>query len=489
MVTLAGLTFAASWFYLTRELFLITLKLVPAARTGEPTAILLIGLSLPLALFLAQGLFYVPGRRSGPPVFIHPADPILPLFFLPLPQRIALETGPAMEVTCTEGDREKLLISAQNRYRLSLSARLALLLQSRTPLDRLLSRPAERGWPLMAPLARLLYLFFSPSRQFLRCWGYLFFRLWRAWEDPGPLDQLTAYKQALAYDLVDRAGEGATLEELRQVWNDLAHIYDHPDYGYELGDVSRSLPSLEVDADENRDRPWLAPHYRGVYLDLEVTLAAGSIDELYDDGPEEAPDNFYPPELGLEVELTARLRAERHRLNQALSQSRAGDLIWLDGRLCSAWELENSIWDLDEQLWQEKKRVAAHHRRCRSSHLAAATRRGEGWPELLRAALARLFLAERVRPDWRDAALTTLLAAEEAVDREAAARQEIPWPEFEAVPARDSLSPAPPGASAPDLFNSGATQYGFWTQPSGPAHLGFAALARGTGWPEPPDHL
>lgn len=444
MVGLAGLAFAASWFYLTRELFLIALKLGPAARAGEPTAILLIGLALPLALFLAQGLFYVPGRRSRPPVFIHPADPILPLCFLPLPQRVVLTTGPALELACTERDREKLLVSAQSRYRLSLSARLALLLQSRTPLDRLMNLPVERAWPLIAPLARLFYLFFSPSRQFLRCWGYLFFRLWRAWDDPGPLDQLTAYKQALAYDLVDRAGEGAAPEDLQRVWNDLAHIYDHPGYGYELGEAAPSIPGPVMDSNENRDRPWLAPRYRGVYLDLEVTRAAGSLDELYDNGPEEAPGHFYPPELGLEVELTARLRAERHRLALALSQGRAGGLIWLDGRLRSAWELENSIWDLDERLWQEKKRVAAHHRRCRSSHLAAAKRRGEGWLELLRAALARLFIAERARPDWRDEALAILLAAEEAVNQETNAKLEIPWPEFETVPAWGGLPPAPP---------------------------------------------
>lgn len=458
----SALAFAVCWFYLTRELFLTVLRLRPLAAAGEPTAVLLIGLALPWALYLAQGLFYVPRRRSGTPPFIQPAEPA-PLLFLPLPRRTALVDGPALELICTAGDRERLLALAEARFRLPLSARLALILQARSPLDRLLSLPVERSWPLISPLARLISLLLGPARQFLRCWAYLFFRLWRAGDDPGPLDQLSLYKQALACDLLDRAGEGASPDELRRLWRGLARIYDNPKYGYELGQSPPERPGPEPAAEEDPGRPWLAPRYRGVYLDLPATRAAGSLDELYDDGPEEGPDNFYPPELGREVELTARLAAERRRLARALAAGRAEGLIWLDGRLQAAWELEHSIWELDERLWQEKKRVAAHHRRCRSSHLAAAQRRGEGWPEALRAGLARLFLAERFEPERRDQALAALLKAEEEVYRPAAGRPRPPQDAPPDLPPDLGLGlppPAPPEPpprvySASEQFNVG----------------------------------
>lgn len=457
---LAGLAFAAAWFYLTRGLFVIALRLKPLAAAGEPAAILLMGLALPWAIFLAQGLFYVTRRRSGPPIFIHPVDPPLPFYFLPLPWRTAVESGPVLSLICSAGDREKLLALAEMRCRWSLNARLALLLQGRSPLDRLLSLPVERSWPLISLLARLVSLLLGPARQFLRCWGYLFFRLWQAGEDPGPLDQLTLYKQALAYDLVDRAGVGAS-DELRRVFCDLARIYDHPDYAYELGearpgDPDPVGPSPESHVAEKPDPPWLAPRYRGIYLDLQVTRAAASLDELYDGGPEEDPDHFYPPELGREVELTARLTAERRRLARALADGGSEGLVRLDGRLRPTWELENAIWELDDRLWREKNRLAAHHRRCRGSHLAAARRRGQGWPETLRACLARLFLAERAYPEWRDEALAALLETEEKVVLASAVRPSLPWPE--SAPDLGLAIPPPAPPETPPRVYSTAVQ-------------------------------
>ncbi len=383
-----GAAFIASWAALAGGLFLTCERLRPACSSGDPAAWAVVAVLLPLAVFLVQGLWYVPRRPVGSPVFLRETGPAGPLVFLPLPFRSGAEAGPAFEAVTEPAEREALLAEARRRAGWPLSARLALLLEARSPLDLLFSGPAAGSQTWLARPARLIDQFFGPARQFLRLWGYYFFLAWRSGDDPGPVGEMTAEKRGRAGDLVRRAETLAAGADLERVRGALVRTYGR-------GETSPAEPDGQAGGLLNE--PWLAPRYRGVYLDFPVTSAARTVDELYDGRGEEDPSLFYPPELGLEVELAARLMADRRRLAEISAARGTGGLVRLEGRLLAPWELAGAMFDLDDRIWRLGQRVAAHHRRCRSSHLAAARRCGKGWPEALRGLAGLVFFAEHCR--------------------------------------------------------------------------------------------
>ena len=369
----------------------------PAMSGGDPAGLAVGLVMLPWLLYLAQSLFYLPRRASGRPTLIGECLFNAPLVFLPFPSGANIETGPALAALTTAEERAESLAMAEARLRsFNVLARLTRLLEARSPLDIILTRLSGRS-PLVAWPARLIYLVMGPARQFTRLWGFIFFRAWRAWDDPGPEDEATAWKRDLAFDLASRLPEarsGEPVEEavgLQRLLAALRRVYNNPAYGGRVeapaDEVSKSL----------YDKPYLDPGYYGLYLDIPVTLAADTPAALYDGGPEEDPAIFYPPELGPEVERAALLKARLDRWLNVLAQWPEDGLIRIDGRLRPAWRLRAEALDIQAELDHLHKRLAAHHRRCRSSHLAAAVKQGRGWPEALRGLAGLIFFAEHER--------------------------------------------------------------------------------------------
>ncbi len=406
----AGLAalFLASWSGLTVLLVLTLNHLRPAWALGDPASLTAGLLLAPMALYLVQGVWYVPRRPAGRATFIRPRLFRSPLAGLLWPSARDLETGPSLAVVSPPEEREILLTEAAARLAgFTLIPRLSRLLDSRSPLDLLLYDRAAKAPAVLAWPARLIYLIMGPARQFLRLWGYVFFRAWAAWDDPGPVDDLTDYRRRVAFDLECRAatlfpaGEGrpggATEADLARILAALRRGYNQDDDGRAFAPVTDSRPDGPPAADQGGSlyaEPYLAPRYYGVYLDLPVTLAARTVDDLYDQGGEDPPAIFHPPELGREVVQAALLAAERRRLKALLDSRRVEGLMWLDGRPVPTWRVESAIFDLEDQIAYWRKRVAAHHRRCRSSHLAAARRRGHGWAEALRGLAGLVHFAE-----------------------------------------------------------------------------------------------
>ncbi len=400
--------FLAAWLGLAAVLWGTLARLWPSLVQGDPTSGIAGALLFLLGLHLVQGVWYCPRRPSAPPVFIRERFFSAPVVLLFLPAGRGVETGPALAAAATAEEREALLAAAEARLAgWTLIPRLTLLLDNRSPLDLGLralagALPRPLTWPV-----RLFSLILSPSRQFLRLWGFIFFRAWQAWGDPGPVDELTDHKRRVAFDLFRRAtelagsgGDPPTAVELARILAALRRVYHDPEYGQGPGQIAAGAwpaPETVVGGEGLYTAPHLNPRYGGVYLDLPAALGGRTVEELFGQSRGESPDLFYSPELGREVQEAALAATERDRLKFLLAERRDEGILWLDGRPVPTWRVESAIFDLEDRLEQARKRVAAHHRRCRGSHLAVARRAGQGWPEALLGLAGLVHFAEHGR--------------------------------------------------------------------------------------------
>ncbi|UQZ88186.1 hypothetical protein C4J81_02750 [Deltaproteobacteria bacterium Smac51] len=415
------LAFIASWLALIALMLRTIEKIWPAMTVADPASLAAGALLIPMTIFLIQGIIHVP-RGQHRPIFLR-ARVLTRFSILLLPALKRMEPGPALDLITSSADRDTIVAEAEARLKSSLGIipRLALLLDNRSPLEIILNYlMTSRILPLTV-LGWIFFLIVGPARQFMRVWGYVFTRLWR---DPGPEDELTTYKRKVAYDLAGRATRfginDLNFEEARtllaRIWRELKRVHNNPFYGQ---DVGQPLPDMPEPEDSGLDpvaafyhAPWLAPRYCGVYLDLSVTLAARTVDELYDSWRDEDTSVFYPTELSQEVESASWLLADRTRLQKILSERMEEGIVRLDGRPIPTWTIESWLFDLEGDLNYYKQRIAAHHRRCRTAHLMKARRLGLGWPEYLRGMAGVLHFAEHARR-----ALTTAKADFEEVLR------------------------------------------------------------------------
>lgn len=423
---------ALLWGWLLRLLAETVLRLLPEAAAGNPAALAISLILAPQALYLAQALFYVP-PKAGPWVPGEKRPASSPLLFLPWP----FKGGPGSSFN-RPGNDEQLRRSP------GLAARLALLLDERSPLDSLLFFLTRPGRPLILRLLRPLHWLFDPARLFMRLWGWAAFLVWRRFDEPGPISEEQALERASVLDLFWRGRNlGLSPEDMDRLRRELARIYDDPAGGGGEGALTEDQPIYA--------EPFLAPRYKGAFLDNPATVGLTDFSQMYDDGPEEAAELFYTPELARELKTLAGLKAEARRLKNILSPwaDRKRGLIWLDGRLVTTRRLEVGLSELEYQAARLTARLAAHNRRCRSSHLAAARRRGEAWAEALRGLGLLLFQAESPGGEGRSQALTELLKAEDAVCDPNAEPPEVPAASafFLARPAAEEI---PAAASAPD---------------------------------------
>ena len=391
-------TFAAAWSASVRGLVLTIFRLWPAWTAGDPASMAVICLFGPLALYLAQGLFYLPRREMEPPGFIWARMSLSPLVFLPLPTGVRVETGPALAAVASSEEREILLAEVRARMSYPLTLRLSLLLESRSPVDVLLDRLITRSFHPLSQLAWLAALALGPARLFMRLWGYFFFLLERARGGPGPVSGVLDDKRGQAFDLLRRERNlfegGPDLVRLVSIRLALARVFNNEHYGLESESVSPSPTKALTESESIYNAPFLAPRYYGAYLDFPATFGAHTPDDLYDEGPRGSAGAFYPPQLGEEMERAALLAGQLDRLTRMIQGRLEDGLVISDGRVRTTWEVAAEADDLNDSLHKLGRRLAAHHRRCRTSALAAATDIGRGWPETLRSLAALLHLAE-----------------------------------------------------------------------------------------------
>lgn len=405
----AVIAFLVTWLALL-SLMLRSIEKIWSAMTVGDTASLAAGcLLIPMTVFLIQSVIHLPRGHRNKAVFLRPYS-LTRFSVLIFPAFMRLEAGPVLEIITTAVDREAIVAGLERNMRrgAGMVPRLALLLDNRSPIEIILRRLMNSRAKPVFLIGWLFFLVVGPARQFTRLWGYVFTRLWN---DPGPENELITYKRKVAFDLVGRGkafgaddlprDEAKTL--LARIWKELKRVYNNPFYGQDMGGALADLPDDPASGGPDDPvaaafrAPWLAPRYYGIYLDLSVTLAARTAMELYDGGRDEDVSVFYPPELGGEVESTALLIAVRARLKSTLNERAEEGIVNLGGRPIPTWRINAWLFDIENDLDYHKQRIAAHHRRCRTSHLTRARRLQKGWPEYLEGALGVLHFAEHAR--------------------------------------------------------------------------------------------
>lgn len=393
--------FGAAWAGLGLVFIKTIGNIWPAITVRDPASVLAGLVLIPMAFFLGQGLFYIPKQsRKSKPLFIREKLFALPLAFLPFPSFKSLEIGEALDAVTTEGDRKVLLDEARRRLNgFSLTARMALLLENRSPADIFLRFCAARLPRPFSYLPRLVYIILEPVRRMLRLWGLCSLKMLQA-SSPGLPDELTNYKRRLAYDLGRRAAEmekngfPVSFDVLLAA---LQRVRNNPNYGFQVGEKQASKDSDAIGkAYLLFDASYYDPRYYGLYLDIPLTMPGATFEELYDLGGEEDPYVFYPSELGKEVERVAELKAEQARLKKVLeAHGKKDGVIRLDGRPMPTWEISAALFAIDDELAWLNRRLAGHNRRARTSRLATARRVGLGWPERLEGLLSLIHFAEQ----------------------------------------------------------------------------------------------
>ena len=160
--------------------------------------------------------------------------------------------------------------------------------------------------------------------------------------------------------------------------------------------------------DEHFTREHLRRTYRGVYYGRSPVRAAATVDALYD--PVEAAsaeqlDALYPESISATLEQAASLEKEKALLENlhAGRLSAPGDVIRHRGASLKKSELPRAIDSVQAELDGVQAQLSAHDRLCRSAHLAAATRLGNGWEAYLKGLAATLHFAEHSEANLRDA--------------------------------------------------------------------------------------
>lgn len=162
--------------------------------------------------------------------------------------------------------------------------------------------------------------------------------------------------------------------------------------------------------DEQFNRAYLNRAYRGTYLGRALTRHARQTADLYNP-PLKAElivgelASLYPESLAKDLERLRSLEEEKGAL-QALRDgflTAPGGIIRHRGRELKRKDLQEVIDELEEELKQAREAVCAHDRRCRSVHLAAAARLGQGWDAYLKGLANALHYAEHSEANLRDA--------------------------------------------------------------------------------------
>lgn len=187
-----------------------------------------------------------------------------------------------------------------------------------------------------------------------------------------------------------------------------------------LAPAEESMAALD---EEFRALP-LDPGYRGTYLGRSVTRRGAKPADLLEpvDGDlAQAIADLYPETLSGDLESRRELDKERmllEALQRGLMDAEAGQLRHR-GKAVRKSELPRILASVKGELEEVETRLAAHDRRCRSIHRAAAAGLGSGWAPYLDGLLALLHYADHSHANLLDAhgAYGSVLEAEMATGK------------------------------------------------------------------------
>lgn len=170
--------------------------------------------------------------------------------------------------------------------------------------------------------------------------------------------------------------------------------------------VEESLAKL----DEKFNRAYYDRCYRGAYLGRSLTNHSESATDLYgvtlrDEHIIAELDSIYPNTLADQLEQLRSLE-EEHAALKALKDgflTAPGGVIRHRGKELRRADLQQAVDEAQEELEKVRTAVLAHDKRCRSVHLSAARKLGNGWEEYLRGLVAVLHYAEHNDANLEDA--------------------------------------------------------------------------------------
>jgi Zn-dependent protease with chaperone function len=156
------------------------------------------------------------------------------------------------------------------------------------------------------------------------------------------------------------------------------------------------------------------PRYRGSYLSRSLTRYALNAEALYHANElknavlqhneiEIELSKLYPMELKDDLNNLRSLETEYSNLKGFRNSVYGTGKITFRGREISRRGLSTAIAQVQQELEQVRKKVIAHDQQCRTAHLFAAQKLGNGWYEYLLGLIGVLHYAEHTMANLRDA--------------------------------------------------------------------------------------
>lgn len=186
---------------------------------------------------------------------------------------------------------------------------------------------------------------------------------------------------------VDDRSSWLLFNDPEQVKNKMtSNLYTHLENEGQTLSVSESL-SIH---DQEFQRKFLNPKYRGVFLHRPTLLSYASVKELYDKPIQKASiseqlSTLYPESLQTLLEKLKTLEEEIEMLkgiqNQVLETQ--GQEIYYRGRLIKKHELPEAISQAQKEAKAVEDEINAHNQKCRKIHHAAAQELSIRWADYL----------------------------------------------------------------------------------------------------------
>ena len=179
---------------------------------------------------------------------------------------------------------------------------------------------------------------------------------------------------------------------------------------YRKGDLEAvATDQTREKLDEQFNRAYLLPRFRGAYLGRTVVRHEKSPEALCDPDAisgdlSETLKSLYPEDLSRNLEVLGNLREELEVLEgiQEGSLSLNGAVIRHRDRQLERSALPDAIKELKSEILEAEQKIYRHDRLCRSAHRVAARKVGGNWEQQLAALLAMLHYADHTEAELLD---------------------------------------------------------------------------------------
>ena len=181
-----------------------------------------------------------------------------------------------------------------------------------------------------------------------------------------------------------------------------------------LDGTDLSKPEMEetiTNLDKQFKKAYLAKIFRGVYLGRSITRYASDVSKLYGDyqslKEKDIDSNLaaiYPKALTAILEKLIKLNEEKHILEgiEAKTLTLNGGTMRHRDKEIKPHEVPRIIESVKKEIAEVNKKLQGHDMRCRTVHLALASRAGNGWEENVRGLLSLIHYADHSEANLRD---------------------------------------------------------------------------------------